>query len=129
MSTPAPELLTSHLEDDLTRSVLLTLLYADLFDHALTIEELWRYLVLRSARRDEVEAAVARAATALERHDGLVTWRGRARLVAERGRRRERSAEMWRQAERYAGWMRRAPWVRMVAVCGSLAMENPRASS
>lgn len=115
---PAPE--------SLEEAVLFTVLYGDLFDHALNLNELRRYLVVE-ATEDELSEAVE----SLERRGWLlqqdrhVVWRDRLALVDLRHERRERSRLLWAQAREFAEALARIPFLRMVAVCGSLAVENP----
>ncbi len=112
----------------LERSILLAVLYGDVFDHPLTASEIARYrpAVDRAEASDETfESALDRL---LEHHlsrvDDLICWRGREAIVELRRRRQGRAPARWRLAERYAGWLQHVPFVRMAAVCGSQAMEN-----
>lgn len=110
---------------DAERSILLTVLYADLFDFALTHEELHQRLVLRrsdpASIRQRVESLVG---PYLAESGDYVTWKGREYLADVRRRRRVASRDLWDAAERYAGWLSCIPFVRMVAVSGSLAVDN-----
>ena len=115
----------------LERAVLATVLYSDLFDAALTEEECRRYLVGVSASAPAVAGAIDALAAGrsggrghLCRVGGFVCWRGREHLGDLRLRRQEAAQRLWPIARRYASWMRHVPFVRMVAVCGSLAVEN-----
>ena len=109
----------------LEQSVLLTVLYADLFDYPLTIHELYDRLIDTAPSRAEFCQAVDNlTGIALERSPGFVTWTGRRELIGRRRRREERSEGHWRDARRYAAWLRLIPFVRMVAVSGSLALDN-----
>lgn len=109
----------------LEHSVLLTVLYADLFDFALNESELKDRLVLRNADTESIRQAVqALEGRFLSVSDGYVTWRDREELVPLRRRRAVASKELWKTAHRYASWLSRIPFVRMVAVSGSLAVEN-----
>ena len=110
---------------DLQRSVLLTILYADLFDFALTDDELERRLVLTEAEPDVLKRCVASLADVyLTRTAGYTVWKGREHLIDLRRHRSHVSRELWPTAERYARWLARVPFVRMVAVSGSLAADN-----
>ena len=106
------------------RGVLLAVLYADLFEFALTEAELLQSLVGCSATPAELEAALGRLAGCLTRTEGFVTWRGREGLVERRREREALCRPRWEAARRYAAALRRVPFVRALAVCGSQAMEN-----
>ena len=114
----------------LQRAIILTVLYSDLFDYALTDAELRRYLIVPCPEPGELERALAPLlGTYLVRIDRCLTMAGRE-AIADLRRERERSgARGWRWAERYGRWLGRAPFVRMVAVCGSLAAGNARADA
>ncbi|HET6262825.1 MAG TPA: hypothetical protein VFG99_11405 [Chloroflexia bacterium] len=111
----------------LVSSVLGALAYADLFDAPLSAEELHKYQITTSYSRAEIAQALssdpdlqARVAT-----DGrYYCLRGREGLFLVRAERAEASRRVWERARRYAGWLRRLPFVRMVAVTGALAVNN-----
>lgn len=115
--------------DEISTAVLRTLLYADVFGYPLTLEELHRYLIGLAATRRQV-------ATALQ-SPHLCPW-----LVSEppyyalaagglhfdrRRQRQQASGALWLTARRYARRLATLPFVRMVAVTGSLAVDNPQA--
>lgn len=109
----------------LERAILLSVVYADIFDHSLTLEELLHYLV-EATEPGPMQAAVEGLVAAgwLECRDGVVVWRGRGELASLRFGRRERSSVLWQQARDVANRLARVPFLRMVGVCGSLAVEN-----
>ena len=110
----------------LQRAVVLTAIYSDLFNYPLTEDELHHYLVLRSAGCVELTAAVdSLLGRHLERHGDLVCLTGRGELAETRRRRDELAEGRWATATRYARWLARVPFVRLVAVCGSQAASNP----
>lgn len=106
-------------------AVLLTLAYSDVFDYALSEAEIERNLVAE-ATRDQVADALARLIPdRVERADGgLLTLSGRTAIAPLRARRRDTSAPAWRQARRFGRVLARVPFVRMLAVCGSVAVDN-----
>ena len=119
----------------LERATLLAVLYADLFDYPLTRKELRQSLIGERASSAALESVVesltgdylehtAVDCGELESEGGFVTWLGRSEIVETRLRRRRLSADRWRQARRFARWLARVPFVRCIAVCGSLAVEN-----
>lgn len=108
----------------LERALLLTLVYSDIFDYPLSADELKRYLPV-ACRDAEFETALA----VLEdehvvNRDGLLCLRGREGNAEKRRRRAGIAAERWAKAERFASWLRHVPFLRMVAVCGSQAVDN-----
>jgi hypothetical protein len=111
---------------DLSRAVLRTLAYADVFDYPLTPSEVLRYLIARPASSDDVGRALADPLVAgrVASLDGFVHLAGRADIVALRRRRARVAAAVWPRARRYGRWLSRLPFVRMVAVTGALAVDN-----
>jgi len=109
----------------LERAVLLTVLYADLFDHPLTAQEIGVWLVGERAPDAEVKTTLAKLeGSHLSRREDLWVWSGREEIVRTRRYREGVSEPRWQQAERFARVLWSVPFVRMVAVCGSQAMDN-----
>lgn len=107
------------------RSVLLTAIYADLFDFPLTRDELFGRLIGTGFDRRQLSKSLTRLiGTHLSSRDGLIFLRGRSPIVGLRQRRRIRAEEQWSGAARYAGWLAHVPFMRMVAISGSLAVDN-----
>ncbi|MEM7344797.1 MAG: hypothetical protein AAF485_11185, partial [Chloroflexota bacterium] len=58
--------------------------------------------------------------------DGFYSLAGKPDLVATRQRRYIAAQQLWPKAINYSRWIAALPFVKMVAITGSLAMENPR---
>jgi hypothetical protein len=113
--------------ENLLRAILHTLAYADVFDYPLTLAEVHRYLTgVRASLREVAQMLdeMTMADGPLARLDGYYTLRGRASLVATRRQRAADSGRLWRKAARYGLILAGLPFVRMIAVTGSLAMNN-----
>jgi len=106
-------------------AVLKTLVYADLFDYPLSSEEIVRYLTV-PAPPETVRRLLADGAVdgAFCRSNGYFTLPGRTQLIPLRERREGIARTKWATAQRYTRWIARTPFVRMVAVTGTLAVEN-----
>jgi hypothetical protein len=108
-------------------AILHTLLYADLFDYPLTSREIHRYLVGQALPLSVVEALLSCG-------NPLSHWLGssppywfladREHLVALHQEREFFSQGLWPTAWRYGHLIAALPFVRLVAVTGSLAMNN-----
>ncbi len=117
-STPSPL-------PPLHRAVLVTVLYSDLFDHPLTGDELHRFLTAPCPDREELDRAVEELdGSYLGTAQGFIFLRGREATIDIRLRRQRLAAKRWPPARRFARWLARVPFLRMVAVCGSQAMDN-----
>ena len=104
-------------------SVFHTIAYADVFEYPLTAGEIHRYLISTKASFEEVCQALADD-TRITAVGGYFTLRDREQLVETRKRRAEIAARLWNKARRYGRMIAWLPFVRMVAVTGSLAMNN-----
>ena len=109
--------------ENLLRSVFQTLAYSDVFDYPLTVDEVYRYLGPMKASVEDVTQVLADE-TLFSRVDGYFTLRGREEIVETRKRRAEIARKLWPKAVRYGQIIASLPFVRMVAVTGSLAMNN-----
>jgi hypothetical protein len=105
------------------RSVFHTLAYADVFDYPLTAHEVYRYLPSAGASFEDVNQALADEAL-FSKIEDYYTLRGREEIVETRNRRAEFAGRLWPKAARYGRIIASLPFVRMVAVTGSLAMSN-----
>jgi len=104
--------------------------YADVFDYPLDAAQVRRYL-------HGVAATGAATTRALEQstgpggplvhHEGFYALRGREHLVQERRRRAGHATRLWPVAVWYGRLIAKLPFVRMVAVTGSLAWDNVNA--
>jgi hypothetical protein len=114
----------------LERAILETLLYFDLFDYPLTLDEVVRYLGGVCSTTDEVHACLVHTHHLHGRIieiDGYLALRGRETLIARRLDRAATSDRLWRHAQRFVRVLRLLPYVRMVAITGALAMKNSAA--
>jgi hypothetical protein len=107
----------------LERAVIESVAYSDVFDYPLTLEEIRRALPVVASPVEVTAAleAVRDFVTGATPHHALV---GREALVETRARRAEASRQLMRQALFYGRLIARLPFVRMVAVTGSLAVDN-----
>jgi len=108
-------------------AILYAVVYADLFDYPLTAAEIHRYLVGQVASLEEVESCLAEHPVLGERLDTVAPYwflAGREHVVELRRRREAFSQVLWRAARRTGRVLAMLPFVRMVAVTGSLSMNN-----
>jgi len=105
------------------RAIFHTLAYADVFEFPLRAPEVYRYLTSTRATLEQVREVLADE-TRFSQVGDYFTLRGREQIVETRKRRGRVAARLWPQATRYGQMIARLPYVRMVAVTGSLAMNN-----
>ncbi len=107
----------------LARAILEALAYSDIFDHPLRFDELHRYLPIR-AEADELKTALNESNAQVNYRDGFYFLTGRDEIVDIRKEREARSKKLLPIALRYGRILDSLPFVRMVALTGSLAVLN-----
>lgn len=111
----------------LEQAIWQTVAYVDVFDYPLTITEIHRYLEGIPATMSDVTRALANGRLSpqyLAQHNGYYMLAGRESIVARRVQRENLSRHLWPAAIRYGRFIGNLPFVRMVAVTGSLAVNN-----
>jgi hypothetical protein len=108
-------------------AILRTVLYADVFNFPMTVRELQHFLIHDTpVPLSAVETVLASGNLShrLDIRDGYVVRHGRRDLIPLRMAREQASEQLMPQALRYAVWLSRLPFVRLVALTGALAMRN-----
>lgn len=124
---PVMSVSISPAENGFGDAIMRTLAYADVFDYALSLEQIWRYLIGVHADYRSLEIEVETAllpAGRIGRNGGLFFLPGREALASLRRERSVRETRLWPRARRYGSWLAHLPFVRMAAVTGALAMDN-----
>jgi len=109
--------------NNLSRAVLCTLAYADIFDYPLTLLEIHRYLTGVSAPVEAVND-VLEGDRFFVRIGDYFTLPGREEIVSIRIQRERRSRKLMPRAIQYGRILGALPYIRMVALTGSLAVLN-----
>ncbi len=112
-----------HFLSEISHAVLQTLLYSDVFDYPLTVDEVHRYLSDRAATYEEVVQTL-NGDSRIIRKDNYYALTGRDEIVAIRKQRQTRSKKLMPFALLYGRMVGSFPFVRMVALTGSLAVMN-----
>lgn len=113
----------------LPRAIAGALAYADLFDYPLTAQHIHRYLVQIPATLAQVETTLASdpwLVSVVERHNDLFCFSGRAAIIPLHEARQGYARSLWRTGRGLARIVAHLPFVRMVAMIGSLALDNAR---
>jgi len=113
-------------------SILNTIIYYDILSYPLTSFEIWKYLIAENSCRlgDVVEALENREIKKhIEEFQGFYFLKGRKVLVERRIQNDKNSIMKYKIAEKVTGWLQFVPFVRMVAVTGTLAMKNSEKDS
>lgn len=112
-----------------------TLVYYDAFDFPLTLYELWHYLEPNVSTcngfvaLDQLVAALSAdpLCSRLTVTDDYIVLQGRTSLIARREMSRQK--HYWRRVRWMVKGMQRLPFVRMIAVSGTLALDGTRGDS
>ena len=113
-------------------AVLQSVVYASLFDYPLTLEQLHESLVGIRANTETIASwwrTSELLQAAVEYRDGLFFPSGRGDLIATRARREAVSRDLLERDQRILSLVSRMPFVRMVALSGSLAHLNAEGSA
>lgn len=105
-----------------------TIAYVDGFDYPLTAVEIHRYLEKQQTTLAKVEASLIHN-TSLSFLNGYYTLPDRESIVKTRAERTQIAQQLWPHATYYAQLIAKLPFVRMIAVTGSLAMNNVTADA
>ena len=107
----------------LARAILEALTYSDIFDYPLRFDELHRYLPVR-ADVGELSVTLDSMREQVEYQDEFYFLTGRNEIVESRKQREARSRKLLPIALRYGRILGSLPFIRMVALTGSLAVLN-----
>ncbi len=107
----------------LERAIIETLAYSDVFEFPLRLEEIHRYLPVR-AEREEILDALHSLGEQVGAKNGFYFLTGRETIVEVRAAREAYSRAVLPSALRYGRMLGALPFIRMVALTGSLAVQN-----
>jgi hypothetical protein len=127
------------MSNQLSKNILATITYYDILNFPLTSFEIWKYLFTmnseqRTVNNNKVESfSLGEIIEELEGEEskqlieefwGFYFLKGRKDLVARRIQNDKNSIKKFEIAEKAARWLRFVPFVRMIALTGTLAMKN-----
>ncbi|HAV76833.1 MAG TPA: hypothetical protein DCX53_05695 [Anaerolineae bacterium] len=107
----------------LAQAVMETLVYSDVFEFPLTAHEVHRFIIGSSASFEET-LHILKTDTRFSQVDGYFTLAGREGIADIRKQREARSKKLLPYALKYGRMLGSLPFVRMVALTGSLAVMN-----
>lgn len=112
---------------DAEQAIVNTVSYVDVFDYPLTPAEIHRYLIRLSLTQAETQRLLRQGSLVpeyLSRRDGLYMLPGRESVAEVRQQRQDASRQLWPAAVTYGRLIAGMPFVRLVAVTGSLSVNN-----
>jgi len=119
--------------NDLEKSILATLVYYDVLNRPLTGWEVFKYLIKnKNIKLNEVLDTLENSSELnklISQKNGFYFLKNRQSIIKERIERHKIADRKWKKARRAIKLFQLIPFVRMVAVSGSLAMNNTRENS
>ncbi len=125
--------------NNLSSQILSTLIYYDILDYPMTSFEVWKYLNAtdRKEKEEDIfklhdimkELENDKLKNQIEEYRGFYFLRGRKALVERRLEKNKISEQKFKVIRKVVFWLRFLPFVRMVAVTGTVAMKNAGQSS
>jgi hypothetical protein len=112
---------------ELSRAIVQAVVYADLFDFPIRIDELWRQLPLLKASQRDVDDATTNdlfVNAHVTRSGELLHLHGREWLIEHRRKQEARTDELVDQHLGILQLLANLPWVRMVAFSGGTSRKN-----
>jgi len=115
------------MDSPLAKNIFQTIIYYDILNFPLTSFELWKNLI---AEENCTLGEIAEALESeylknhIEEFRGFYFLKNRKDLVAQRIQNDKNSGAKFEVAEKVAKWLRYVPFVRMIAMTGTLAMKN-----
>jgi hypothetical protein len=101
--------------------------FFDIFDTALRIDELQKYLYRwdNSPSEDDIRAAVRGLDGMVRCHRGLYCLKDRDAVCEKRGEHQKRTDKLLRRVKLYCRFLKYVPFVRFVGVCNTVAFGAP----
>lgn len=107
----------------LTRAIVKTILYADIFDYPLTAVEIWKWLIGFRIKNKELRIKNIKN---IREQEGYYFLEGRERLVDLRKEKEKWSQEKLKIAQKIGRLLKFIPTVKLVGITGALAANNAK---
>ncbi|MDP3988559.1 MAG: hypothetical protein Q8P80_05460 [Candidatus Levybacteria bacterium] len=109
----------------LKKSIVKTLVYADVFDYPLTKEEIWQFLISdKGLTLRETSTALNNGSTMIVKKSGFYCFSGRTEIINKRLERGKESNNKIHLAEKIIFKLSVIPTVQLIGISGALAMKN-----
>lgn len=119
----------------LEKSILATIVYYDVLDRPLTNWEIFNYLIKTKDYNYDLNKVLKvlekspELAKLINQKNGFYFLKPRRGIIKQRIRRQIIADQKWRKAQRFIKLLQMVPFVRLVALSGSLAMNNTEEDS
>ena len=112
----------------LNQAILATISYFNILDFPLTLGEVEDYLYGWTAPQDAIKNEI-KGIPKIVNKDGLYCLKGRESICESRRKREKINIKLWKRVRRFAWLFAVCPFIRMVAVCNTLAYGNAKETS
>ncbi len=119
-------------EGEIAKSIISELAYFDIFEYPLTAMEIWRYCRVDNATLVEIMRVLEKDPGLNEKvanRHGFYFLKGRRHIVETRLTRYRDAEAKFNKALKFVRRLSKFPFIRMIAVCNSLAYSNTRKQS
>jgi len=129
----------------LEKSVLTTIIYYDVLDHSLTGFEVFKCLInplhivaqfedlelepIRKISYFDILNTLNNLSKYIQEKNGFYFLKGKSRLYEKRIKRQKFSDEKLRKAKRIVKWFQMIPYIKMITISGSVALDNAKKKS
>ncbi len=123
--------------NSLEKNIIATLRFYDFFERPLTCHEVYKYLI--NSEKADKPASLKEISQTLKiagelnqeinEFNGFYCLKSRTGLIPKRIKREKKSIAKWRKAKKIARLLRFLPYIKMIAISGSLALSNTKPSS
>jgi hypothetical protein len=114
--------------DSLKQAVIKTLAFFDLYNRPLTIMELYTFLWMYKCNMNNVSQHLKRISGVVEKNDFYVLD-DQIDTIKQHTQRKKRELKQWELVSKYIPRLRWIPYIKMIAVCNSLAMQTSETKS
>ncbi len=108
------------------KALLATLLYSDMFDFPLTLEELYRYVLYRTLSKETIKKILQEMKATIYLKDGYYFLAGRESIVDARKERRHYTKEKIQIVKNIVNKLSKIPTIMLIGLSGSVAMNNAK---
>ena len=122
--------------ENLSKNIISTIVYYDVLDFPLTSFEIWKYLIECQSKTEKYDLySIIQTLNSedikknIEEFRGFYFLKGRKNLVEARIARNKISEIKFKLIRKIVSWLKYAPFLRMIAVTGRVAMKNAGAKS
>lgn len=113
---------------NIREAVARTMVFFDIFDFPMTLDEISHYLLGLKVDRPHLKLYLEQS-NLIGHHHGYYFLKNRAELVERRNMNLSVTDKLWKRVYKFLGMMSAIPFIKMIAVCNTLAYNNPTAES